>query len=88
MEVHQACKNGLVQHLEHLLFYGAELNAQNVNGNTPLHVWAVNNQDGCARVLLFRGADPNMVNNQAQTSHHVGLMYHGTHADFGHYPQS
>lgn len=38
----QACKNGLVQHLEHLLFYGAEIDCQNVNGNTPLTVCAVN----------------------------------------------
>lgn len=43
-EAHQACKNGLTHHLEHLLFYGADINAQNVNGNTPLHVCAVNNQ--------------------------------------------
>ena len=40
----QACKAGRVQHLEHLLFYGAEMNAQNSSGNTPLHVCAVNNQ--------------------------------------------
>ena len=31
-------------HLEHLLFYGADMNAQNASGNTPLHVCAVNNQ--------------------------------------------
>ncbi|GIY31979.1 SH3 and multiple ankyrin repeat domains protein 3 [Caerostris extrusa] len=34
-EVHQACKYGLVQHLEHLLFYGADMNARNASGNTP-----------------------------------------------------
>ncbi len=40
----QACKHGRVQHLEHLLFYGADMNIQNSSGNTPLHVAAVNNQ--------------------------------------------
>ncbi len=40
----QACRNGLVTHLEHLLFYGADMNAQNASGNSPLHVCAVNNQ--------------------------------------------
>lgn len=40
----QACKGGKVQHLEHLLFYGAEMNIQNSGGNTPLHVCAVDNQ--------------------------------------------
>ena len=34
----------MVQHLEHLLFYGADMNARNASGNTPLHVCAVNNQ--------------------------------------------
>lgn len=43
-ETHQACRVGRVQHLEHLLFYGAEMNAQVNNGNTPLHVCAQNNQ--------------------------------------------
>ncbi|CAD5215421.1 unnamed protein product [Bursaphelenchus xylophilus] len=70
-ELHQACKNGLVKHVEHLLYYGAMLNAQNVNGNTPLHVCAVNNRPDCARVLLFRGADPLIMNKQGQTALHV-----------------
>ncbi|EPB79572.1 ankyrin repeat protein, partial [Ancylostoma ceylanicum] len=39
-----ACKNGLIKHVEHLLFYGAVVDAENVNGNTPLHVCAVNNR--------------------------------------------
>lgn len=43
-EIHQACKNGLLKHVENLLYYGAEINAQNINGNTPLHVCAVNNR--------------------------------------------
>ena len=41
---HQACKNGLVQHLEHLLYYGAEIDARTATGNTALHVAALNNQ--------------------------------------------
>ncbi len=50
----QACKNGLVQHLEHLLFYGAELDCQNVNGNTPLTVCAVNDTVGDPIIFLLR----------------------------------
>uniref|UniRef100_A0A915EUV0 PDZ domain-containing protein n=1 Tax=Ditylenchus dipsaci TaxID=166011 RepID=A0A915EUV0_9BILA len=69
--LHQACKNGLVHHVEHLLFYGSNINAQNVNGNTPLHVCAVNNRVDCARVLLYRGADSTILNKQAQTAVHV-----------------
>ncbi|KAI6188305.1 hypothetical protein M3Y98_00340500 [Aphelenchoides besseyi] len=70
-EIHQACKNGLLKHVENLLYYGAEINAQNINGNTPLHVCAVNNRPDCARVLLFRGADPFIMNKQGQTALHV-----------------
>ncbi|CAB1323094.1 unnamed protein product, partial [Coregonus sp. 'balchen'] len=40
----QACRHGHVQHLEHLLFYGADMTAQNASGNTALHVCALYNQ--------------------------------------------
>lgn len=43
-ELHQACKNGLVKHAEHLLYYGAQINTQNINGNTPLHICAIQNK--------------------------------------------
>ncbi|PAV61723.1 hypothetical protein WR25_11144 isoform B [Diploscapter pachys] len=70
-EIHQACKNGLVKHVEHLLYFGANIDAENVNGNSPLHVCAVNNRAECARVLLFRGANHMVVNKQDQTALHV-----------------
>ncbi|TNN33969.1 SH3 and multiple ankyrin repeat domains protein 3 [Liparis tanakae] len=40
-----ACRYGHVQHLEHLLFYGADMSAQNASGNTALHVCALYNQE-------------------------------------------
>ncbi|XP_062316813.1 LOW QUALITY PROTEIN: SH3 and multiple ankyrin repeat domains protein 3 [Osmerus eperlanus] len=43
-EIHQACRHGHVQHLEHLLFYGADMSGQNASGNTALHVCALYNQ--------------------------------------------
>ena len=61
----------MVQHLEHLLFYGADMNARNASGNTPLHVCAVNNQDSAARMLLFRGADKECLNFAGQTPYQV-----------------
>lgn len=70
-EIHLACKNGLVQHLEHLLFYGAEINARTASGNTALHVAALNNQEECARVLLFRGAKKNILNFANQSAYEV-----------------
>ncbi|XP_013070339.1 SH3 and multiple ankyrin repeat domains protein 2-like isoform X3 [Biomphalaria glabrata] len=73
-EIHQACKHGRVQHLEHLLFYGADMDVRNSCGNTPLHICALNNQEACARVLLFRGADPALVNYSNQTADQVAAM--------------
>ncbi|XP_059486375.1 SH3 and multiple ankyrin repeat domains protein 3 isoform X3 [Neocloeon triangulifer] len=73
-EVHQACRHGLVQHLEHLLFYGADMNARNASGNTPLHVCAVNGQDSCSRLLLFRGADREALNYANQTPYQVAVI--------------
>lgn len=67
----QACRHGLVQHLEHLLFYGADMDGHNASGNTPLHVCAVNNQEACARMLLFRGAHRGAINYANQTPYQV-----------------
>ncbi|XP_043466953.1 SH3 and multiple ankyrin repeat domains protein 3 isoform X4 [Leptopilina heterotoma] len=74
-EVHQACRNNLVQHLDHLLFYGADMNARNASGNTPLHVCAVNNTDSsCIRQLLFRGAQKDSLNFANQTPYQVAVI--------------
>lgn len=49
-----------MQHLEHLLFYGADMGAQNASGNTALHICALYNQVGlhactrvCTQVTLY-----------------------------------
>ncbi|CAM1294964.1 Uncharacterised protein g1143 [Pycnogonum litorale] len=78
-EVHQAARNGMVQHLEHLLFYGADMNARNASGNTPLHVCAVNDQESCARVLLFRGCDKEAMNFANQTPYQVAVIASNLH---------
>ncbi|XP_048825594.1 SH3 and multiple ankyrin repeat domains protein 2-like isoform X2 [Brienomyrus brachyistius] len=73
-EVHQACRYGHVQHLEHLLFYGADMSAQNASGNTALHICALYNQDNCARVLLVRGANKEVKNFNSQTPFQVAII--------------
>ncbi|XP_058501420.1 SH3 and multiple ankyrin repeat domains protein 3 isoform X2 [Solea solea] len=73
-EIHQACRYGHVQHLEHLLFYGADMSAQNASGNTALHVCALYNQESCARVLLFRGANKEVKNYNSQTAFQVAII--------------
>ncbi|XP_051818475.1 SH3 and multiple ankyrin repeat domains protein 3 isoform X3 [Antechinus flavipes] len=73
-EIHQACRFGHVQHLEHLLFYGADMRAQNASGNTALHICALYNQESCARVLLFRGASKDVRNYNSQTAFQVAII--------------
>nr|XP_051695124.1 SH3 and multiple ankyrin repeat domains protein 2 isoform X2 [Oryctolagus cuniculus] len=73
-EVHQACRYGHVQQLEHLLFYGADMSAQNASGNTALHICALYNQDSCARVLLFRGGNKELKNYNSQTPFQVAII--------------
>ncbi|XP_075694099.1 SH3 and multiple ankyrin repeat domains protein 2 isoform X3 [Rhinoderma darwinii] len=73
-EIHQACRYGHYQHLEHLLFYGANTGAQNASGNTALHVCALYNQDSCARVLLFRGANKEIKNYNSQSPFQVAII--------------
>nr|XP_056702648.1 SH3 and multiple ankyrin repeat domains protein 3 [Euleptes europaea] len=73
-EIHQACRYGHVQHLEHLLFYGADMRSQNASGNTALHVCALYNQESCARVLLFRGASKDIRNYNSQTAFQVAII--------------
>ena len=51
----QVCRHGRPRHLEHLLFYGADVNAVNKTGNSPLHVCALNGQvtnSLCWRLLV------------------------------------
>lgn len=50
------------------------MNARNASGNTPLHVCAVNNQESCARQLLFRGADRQALNFANQTPYQVAVI--------------
>ncbi|XP_033102065.1 SH3 and multiple ankyrin repeat domains protein 3-like isoform X3 [Anneissia japonica] len=77
-EIHQACRYGRVQHLEHLLFYGADIDAQNEAGNTGLHVAALNNHTPAARTLLFRGCNKQLKNKANQTAYQAAVIGNNT----------
>lgn len=51
--VRQACRYGHIQHLEHLLFYGADMHVENASGNTALHICALYKQVCSHTVLLM-----------------------------------
>lgn len=44
LDIEKACQQGFAQHLEHLLFYGADTSSQNASGNTALHISALYNK--------------------------------------------
>uniref|UniRef100_A0AAQ5ZX46 SH3 and multiple ankyrin repeat domains 1 n=3 Tax=Amphiprion ocellaris TaxID=80972 RepID=A0AAQ5ZX46_AMPOC len=73
-EIHKACQNGFAQHLEHLLFYGADTTSQNASGNTALHICALYNKESCVRVLLYRGANKEAKNKHGQTPFQLAVM--------------
>ncbi|KAM8927468.1 SH3 and multiple ankyrin repeat domains protein 1 isoform 1-T1 [Pelodytes ibericus] len=73
-EIHQACQHGHSQHLEHLLFYGADPAAQNASGNTALHICALYNKESSARILLYRGARKDIKNHSGQTPFQVAVI--------------
>ena len=73
-EIHLACKLGHIQHLEHLIYYGADVNCRTASGSTPLHICALENRESCARVLLFRGANKNILNFAQQSPHDVAIV--------------
>ena len=56
------------------MFYGADLDVTNASGNTALHICAVNNNEQCARILLFRGANKNVSNYNNQTPQQVAII--------------
>ncbi|OCT70846.1 hypothetical protein XELAEV_18037770mg [Xenopus laevis] len=73
-EIHQACQHGHSQHLEHLLFYGADPASQNASGNTAMHICALYNKESCARILLYRGASKDIKNHSGQTPFQVAVI--------------
>lgn len=73
-EIHHACKLGLSQHLDHLIYYGSDINSKNNSGNTPLHICAIHNQENCARILLFRGCDRQERNLANQTAFESAII--------------
>src|SRR3989442_2446634 len=64
-ELLQATEAGDVLHMEALLAQGAEVNARNAHGWTPLHVAAAGGDPAVVALLLKHGAD-------VHTQSHIG----------------
>lgn len=71
-----AAAAGDLQTLSGALDSGARADGRGANGWTPLIAAARNGQVDCARLLIARGADPNLASPRGTTP----LMYAKTHA--------
>ncbi|KAL5167541.1 ADP-ribosylation factor GTPase-activating protein AGD3 [Glycine soja] len=65
--LHLACETADIGMVELLLQYGANVNATDSRGQTPLHRCILKGRSTFARLLLSRGADPRAVDEQGRT---------------------
>lgn len=61
--------------LDLLLTAGADPNAQNAGGESPLHVAARHNSPHTALILLARGANPDLKDNIGRTPAQLAMQY-------------
>ncbi|KAL7171864.1 hypothetical protein ACSBR2_036510 [Camellia fascicularis] len=65
--LHLACETADIGMLELLLQYGANINASDSRGQTPLHRCIVAGKATFVKLLLSRGADPQAVDEEGKT---------------------
>ncbi|GAA0162933.1 hypothetical protein LIER_18923 [Lithospermum erythrorhizon] len=65
--LHLACEYSDIGMLELLLQYGANINASDIRGQTPLHRCIHRGKPEFAKLLLSRGADPHVVDDEGKT---------------------
>ncbi|KAH7864933.1 hypothetical protein Vadar_000126 [Vaccinium darrowii] len=65
--LHLACQTADIGMVELLLQQGANVNASDSRGQTPLHHCIVRGRISTAKLLLTRGADPQALDNEGKT---------------------
>lgn len=65
--LHIACETADIGMVELLLQYGANINATDLRGRTPLHRCILKGRSIIARLLLSRGGDPRAVDEDGRT---------------------
>ncbi|KAJ7957486.1 ADP-ribosylation factor GTPase-activating protein AGD3 [Quillaja saponaria] len=72
--LHLACETADIGMLELLLQYGANINATDLRGQTPLHWCISRGKTSATRLLLSRSADPRAVDREGKTLHSLALQ--------------
>ncbi|XP_010250532.1 PREDICTED: ADP-ribosylation factor GTPase-activating protein AGD3-like isoform X2 [Nelumbo nucifera] len=65
--LHLACQTADIGMIELLFQYGANINAPDSRGQTPLHHCILGGRNAIAKLLLSRGADPKAVDGEGNT---------------------
>lgn len=65
--LHLACQTADIGMIELLLQYGANVNALDLKGRTPLHHCVLKGRHSLAKLLLSRGAVPHAVDEDGKT---------------------
>ena len=70
LPIHRACNFGLIEIAKLLLESEAEaqVNFQDIDGNTPLHYAALRSHQDIWKLLVSRGANPNIRNIEGMTA--------------------
>ncbi|XWS51493.1 hypothetical protein CRYUN_Cryun12cG0181200 [Craigia yunnanensis] len=71
--LHLACRSTDIGMVELLLQYGANTNASDSRGRTPLHLSIIGRKSAIAKLLLRRGADPHAVDVEGNTTLQLAL---------------
>jgi len=74
VSLYRAVHAGDIDQLERHLYWGAEVNVPDPQGNMPLHVASERGRMIIARMLLDNGAQVDALNRRGQTSLYVALM--------------
>eukprot|EP01130_Rhizamoeba_saxonica_P010969 TRINITY_DN4533_c0_g1_i1.p1 TRINITY_DN4533_c0_g1~~TRINITY_DN4533_c0_g1_i1.p1 ORF type:complete len:107 (-),score=30.32 TRINITY_DN4533_c0_g1_i1:148-468(-) len=65
--LHWAVDRGNLELTEILIDMGSNINFQNENGETPLHIAVLCEYDDIVKLLLEKGADTSVVDNENET---------------------
>ncbi|XP_006343185.1 ADP-ribosylation factor GTPase-activating protein AGD3 isoform X1 [Solanum tuberosum] len=71
--LHLACETADLGMLELLMQYGANVNASDSSGQTPLHWCIIRGKAAFAKLLLARGADPHALDGESKTPYDLAL---------------
>ncbi|KAE9602711.1 putative Arf GTPase activating protein [Lupinus albus] len=65
--LHLACQTADIGMVELLLQYGADINACDSKGRTPLHCCTISGKNAAAKLLIMRGGNPHVADKEGNT---------------------